>query len=68
MFYAPAADGRVHADALPPARQTADTLDVWADARAAAHEFWRRASDDRRISEDLRRAAAVNVERLRRDV
>lgn len=68
MFYAPAADGRVLADALPPARQTADTLDVWADARAAAHEFWRRASDDRRISEDLRRAAAVNVERLRRDV
>jgi hypothetical protein len=61
MLYAPAADGPVssRAFALPPA--TADTLDVWDDAREAAREFWQRASDDSRVSDDLRTCSAVNA-------
>lgn len=64
MLYSPAADGQLPARhfALPPA--TADTLDVWDDARVAAREFWRRASDDGRVSDDMRRAAAANASAL----
>ena len=61
MLYAPAADGQLPSRtfALPPA--TADTLDLWDDARLAAREFWQRASDDGRLSDDLRRSAAANA-------
>ena len=64
MLYAPAADGQLpsRSFALPPA--TADTLDVWEDARMAARELWQRASDDGRVSEDMRRASAGNATAL----
>ena len=61
MLYAPAADGQLPARSFAVSYATADTLDVWDDARAAAGEFWRRASDDGRVSDDLRRAAAANA-------
>ena len=64
MLYAPAADGQLPSRPflLPPA--TADTLDVWDDARAAAREFWQRASEDGRVSDELRRSAAANASAL----
>jgi hypothetical protein len=66
MLYAPTADGQVppRVFALPPA--TSDTLDVWDDARAAAREFWHRASDDARVSDDVRRFSAANANALGR--
>lgn len=64
MLYSPAADGQLplRVFAAPPA--TADTLDVWDDARVAAREFWQRAGDDGRVSEDMRRASAGNATAL----
>jgi len=61
MLYSPAADGQLplRPFVLPPA--TADTLEVWDAARSAAREFWQRASDDVRVSDDLRRTAASNA-------
>ena len=54
MLYAPTADGQVPPrDFLLP-HATANTLDVWSDARDAAREFWERASDDVRLSDDAR--------------
>jgi hypothetical protein len=64
MFYAPAADGQVRPRAFTPPHPTADTLDVWDDARLAAREFWQRASDDGRASDDVRRVAVANADAL----
>jgi hypothetical protein len=61
MLYAPSADGQVSSRALQLPYATADTLDVWDDARAAAREFWQRAGDDSRVSDDLRRVCAGNA-------
>ena len=64
MLYAPSADGQVPSRAftLPPA--TADTLDVWDEARMAAAEVWQRGSDDGRVSDDVRRLCAANAKVL----
>lgn len=64
MFYAPTADGQVLPRAFAPPHATADTLDVWDDARAAAREFWQRASDDARVSDDVRALSAANARAL----
>jgi hypothetical protein len=64
MLYAPAADGQVLPRTFAPPHATADTLDVWDDARAAARELWQRASDDARISDDVRTIAAANANAL----
>jgi len=64
MLYAPSADGQVPSRALQLPFATADTLDVWDDARAAAREFWQLASDDNRVSADLRAVCAANVSAL----
>ena len=61
MFYAPTADGQVRPRAFTPPHATADTLEVWDDARLAARAFWQRARDDDRVSEDVRRHAAANA-------
>jgi HipA-like C-terminal domain len=61
MLYAPTADGQVPARTFAPPHATADTLEVWDDARAAAREFWQRASDDIRVSDDVRMIAAANA-------
>ena len=64
MLYAPAADGQLPARSLALSYATADTLDVWDDARRAAREFWQRASEEGRVSDDLRRASAANASAL----
>ena len=61
MFYAPTADGQVPSRVLAWPHATADTLEVWDDARAAAREFWQRASDDARVSDDVRTISAANA-------
>ena len=65
MLYAPAGDGHVPSRALALPRPSSDTLDVWDDARAAARDFWERASDDGRVSDDLRSVCAANAHALR---
>ncbi len=65
MLYAPAADGQVPARAFAPPHATADTLEVWDDARAAARELWQRASDDARVSDEMRTVSAANATALR---
>ena len=61
MLYAPSADGQVPSRAFALPHATADTLDVWEDARAAAREFWQRASDDGRVSDDIRSVCAAHA-------
>jgi HipA-like C-terminal domain len=61
MLYAPTADGQVpHRDFVLP-HATANTLDVWEDARNAARQFWEQTSDDMRLSDDARIFCASNV-------
>jgi hypothetical protein len=61
MLYAPAADGQVPARQFTMPIVTADTLDVWDDARDAAREFWERGSADARVSDDARSFCADNA-------
>jgi len=61
MLYAPSADGQVPSRVFALPHATADTLDVWDDARMAAREFWERASDDGRLSDDARSFSSVNA-------
>ena len=65
MQYAPSADGQVQSNPMPLPVQTAETLDVWESARAAASEVWLRATDDDRLSDDMRRVAGLNLNVLR---
>jgi hypothetical protein len=64
MLYAPTADGQVPSRTFTVPHATADTLDVWDEARAAAREFWRRAGDDGRLSDDVRSLCSANAEAL----
>jgi hypothetical protein len=64
MRYAPAADGRVPVRVFDVPRVTADTLDVWDDARGAAREFWARGAHDARVSPAMRRLCADSMRRL----
>ena len=64
MFYAPSSDGQVASRIFALPYATADTLDVWDDARTAAREFWQRACNDARVSADVRRLCAGNARLL----
>ena len=64
MAYAPSADGQVSSPVLMSPHATADTLEVWDDARAAARQFWELAADDRRLSDDIGGACAANAKAL----
>jgi hypothetical protein len=64
MLYAPTADGQVPPRTFALPHATADTLEVWDDARAAAREFWQRASDDPRVSDVLRMFSTANANAL----
>jgi len=66
MLYAPTADGQVPARTFTVPNATADTLDVWEEARDAARDFWARGSGDPRLAEDARRFCAANVRLLAR--
>lgn len=63
-LYSPTADGQVPPRTFAPPHATADTLEVWDDVRAAAREFWQRASDDPRVSDDVRTVSAANATAL----
>lgn len=64
MLYAPSADGQVPSRTFAWPHATSDTLDVWDEARMAAREFWERASDDARLSDDVRSLCAANAKLL----
>jgi hypothetical protein len=64
MLYAPTADGQVGPRTFATPHATANTLEVWDDARAAAREFWQLASDDARVSDDVRTFSAANANAL----
>lgn len=64
MLYAPSADGQVPSRMFALPHATSDTLDVWDDARMAAQEFWEGASDDDRLSDDVRSLCAANAKAL----
>jgi hypothetical protein len=64
MLYAPTANGQVPPRVFALPHATSDTLDVWDDARKAAREFWQSASDDGRVSDDVRRLSAANANAL----
>jgi hypothetical protein len=64
-LYSPTDDGQVPPRVFAPPGATADTLEVWDDARAAAREFWQRAADDARLSDDIRTISATNAGALR---
>lgn len=61
MRYAPTADGQVRDRDIEPVVPTPEMLDVWDDAQAAARQFWSRVADDGRVSDALRRVAAVTA-------
>jgi HipA-like C-terminal domain len=63
-LYAPTADGQVPPRTFAPPHATADTLEVWDDARGAAREFWQRASDEARVSDEVRAVSAANAKAL----
>jgi hypothetical protein len=60
MLYAPAGDGQVPAREFVMPHATANTLDVWEDARDAAGQFWTQGSEDLRLSDDARLFCATN--------
>jgi hypothetical protein len=61
MLYAPMGDGQVPARQFTLPHATANTLDVWEQARNAAHQFWALGSEDRRLSDDARSICAGNA-------
>jgi len=60
-LYTPTDDGQVPPRVFAPPYPKAETLEVWDEARAAAREFWLRAADDVRVSDDLRRISGANA-------
>lgn len=67
MLYAPTADGQVPPRVFTVPNVTSDTLDVWDDARDAAHQFWVRGSEDARVSDDVRAICGINAQLLARN-
>lgn len=64
MLYAPTTDGQMPLQNFELPHATADTLEVWDDARVAAREFWQRAREDARLSDDVRRFSTQNAKML----
>ncbi|MDR1989333.1 MAG: HipA domain-containing protein [Acidobacteriaceae bacterium] len=61
MLYAPTADGQVLPRPFARPHVTPDTVDVWSEAQEAARHFWRRGSEDARLSEGMRTLCASNA-------
>ena len=64
MLYAPTGDGQVPPREFVLPHATANTLDVWEDARDAARRFWALGSQDPRLSDDARLLCASNAQLL----
>ena len=62
MAYAPSLDGDVPGQPVRLGSATGDTLEVWSEARAAAREFWTRASTDPRVSAGMRAIAGAHAQ------
>lgn len=67
VLYAPTADGQVLPRVFTVPNITSDTLDVWDDARDAAHQFWVRGSEDARLSDGVRAICGINARLLARN-
>ena len=61
MLYAPTGDGQVPLRNFILPHATANTLDVWEDARDAAREFWEQGSQDMHLSDDARLICENNL-------
>ncbi len=64
MLYAPRSDGQLLDPTLVRPVPTADTWNVWPEARALAATFWRRATEDGAVSASMREIAARNLEAI----
>ena len=64
MLYAPTSDGQLPPRDFRVPTPTADTWDVWNDARELAVLFWRRASELQRLSASIRAIASENADAL----
>src|SRR5205814_9764167 len=64
MLYAPTGDGQVPPREFMVPHATANTLDVWDDARDAARQFWTQASEDMRLSNEDRKSTRLNSSHL----
>jgi hypothetical protein len=64
MLYAPTTDGQMPLQNFVVPHATADTLEVWDDARIAARELGRQASEDIRLSDDVRCFSTQNEKML----
>src|SRR5207302_2980414 len=61
MLYAPTGDGQVPPREFMLPLATANTLDVWDDARDAARQLWTQASEAMRLSDEARLFCASNM-------
>jgi len=64
MLYAPTPDGQMPLQNFVVPHATADMLEVWDEARFAAREFWQRAGEEVRLSDDVRRFSTQNTKML----
>lgn len=65
MLYAPTNDGQLPERRFSPPGPAADVWDRWDEAAELATEFWRRAADYTRVSDDMRAIARVNADAVR---
>lgn len=64
MRLAPQRGELVNVELVPPLR-SADNFDLWEQAGAYAAQFWQTLSNDRRVSESMRKVAAEHATRCR---
>ena len=64
MLYAPTSDGQLPDREFVRPTPSADTWDVWSQACTLATTFWRRASENDRLSTSMREIATNNLEAL----
>jgi len=64
MLYAPTGDGQVREREFKMPTPTADTWDVWDDAKEFAASFWERTAQDERVTRPMRTIAKTNYRTL----
>lgn len=65
MLYAPV-NGEIVPRTFVPRTPTADVTDVWNDALLAAEQYWRRLTQELRLSDGFRETASMNAAALHR--
>lgn len=66
-LYAPTGDGRLPEQKFTRPSPTADTWEVWDQARALAETFWQRAGLDERLSTGMRDITTENLAAIKAD-